>query len=46
MKSSIATTFIALAVIICTSCYSIDGYKVGVGRADATGPPVEVTFVS
>lgn len=29
-------------------CYfkAVNGYKIGVGRSDCTGPPVEVGFVS
>lgn len=31
---------------ICLLTQTSDAYKIGVGRADCTGPPVEVVFVS
>ncbi len=43
-------TFIKINLIlsILTLCYfnATNGYKIGVGRADCTGPPVEIVFVS
>lgn len=36
-----------LLLICFFSCYGlVKSYKIGVGRADCTGPPVEVVFVS
>lgn len=38
-----------LILTILTLCYLnafANGYRIGVGRADCTGPPVEVVFVS
>lgn len=37
-----------VVIIFCLfGCYVVtNGYKIGVGRADCTGPPVEVVFVS
>lgn len=34
-------------LVLCSMCgLASAGYKVGVGRADITGPPVEINFVS
>ena len=35
-----------LAVALSLSAVAVDGYKIGIGRADCTGPSVEVIFVS
>lgn len=36
-----------LNVLTVLCCFlATDGYKIGVGRADCTGPPVEIVFVS
>lgn len=38
---------IILLVSACLiNCNVVDGLRIGVGRADCTGPPVEVVFVS
>lgn len=38
-----------MQVFLCIGCVlvcSASGYQIGLGRADCTGPPVEVVFVS
>lgn len=38
-----------MQVFLCIGCFlvsSVNGYQIGLGRADCTGPPVEVVFVS
>lgn len=35
-----------ICVICCHGFTSTIAYKIGVGRADCTGPPVEIVFVS
>lgn len=42
MKESLSLT---LALVLAAIALS-DAYKIGLGRADATGPSVEITFVS
>lgn len=37
-------TFVIVGVLAALA--ACDAYKIGVGRADCTGPPVEVVFVS
>lgn len=45
----ICWTIVTIAcLLILVTCVqpAVDGYKIGVGRADCTGPSVEVIFVS
>lgn len=39
-KSSLILAVVVFVISIC------DGYKIGLGRADCTGPSVEIAFVS
>ena len=39
-KSSLIIAVVVLLISIC------DAYKIGLGRADVTGPSVEIAFVS
>lgn len=36
--------FVTILVLCCFN--AANSYKIGVGRADCTGPPVEIVFVS
>lgn len=37
---------VALLAVLLNTQNAVDAYKIGVGRADCTGPSVEVIFVS
>lgn len=45
-KICAAIALISGCLIGLTHASNADGYRIGVGRADCTGPPVEVVFVS
>ncbi len=43
--SLIGLSIVSLWFVSCLS-YGADGYQIGVGRADCTGPPNQIIFVS
>lgn len=38
--------FSTILIWLCACCSMAKSYQLGVGRADCTGPPVEIVFVS
>lgn len=38
--------YLAIVLVTLDKTATVDAYKIGVGRADCTGPSVEVIFVS
>lgn len=45
-KIFVKNSIIVLTISVLYCLNIANGYKIGVGRADCTGPPVEVVFVS
>lgn len=45
-KESALKPLLHITILLAVCTYIDAAYKVGVGRADCTGPSVEITFVS
>lgn len=46
MTKLVISLSVVLLLQIILFAHTSDAYKIGVGRADCTGPPVEIVFVS